>query len=349
MSYILDALERSEHERKQGELPSFRKDQNLLYMRKERKSPWLVLLVLVLLLNALVFLYIHFSNSADNVTVQADDSIERGMGSGARNNLLSVTVPDTKSTVELALSNEDTLPLSVDSSTTQQRESRSSALVEPKLVAESAIIPQTKDDAVIEGSNTEVVQTARGEQGLDLESAAATGEALLPVVESSTVSAGEPSAVSVEKPSTDPFEEQFELIEPKSKRLSQSQSASAAIVSDARVVVSDVPLDAAPVQSSELANVEDQGVESESIDPYEDVLYLEELDQRTRPKVSKLTFNSHIYSSAPSARRVMINNIYLREGQAFQGMTLLSIGEQHVVFEKDGQQFKIAAMRDWMG
>ena len=45
----------------------------------------------------------------------------------------------------------------------------------------------------------------------------------------------------------------------------------------------------------------------------------------------------------------MINNVYLREGQAFQGMTLLAIAEQYVVFEKDGQQFKIAAVRDWLG
>ena len=92
-----------------------------------------------------------------------------------------------------------------------------------------------------------------------------------------------------------------------------------------------------------------QNLNREHFEPYSNVPYLEELDHRTRPKVSKLTFNSHIFSSTPSARRVMINNVYLREGQAFQGMTLLAIAEQYVVFEKDGQQFKIAAMRDWLG
>jgi hypothetical protein len=69
----------------------------------------------------------------------------------------------------------------------------------------------------------------------------------------------------------------------------------------------------------------------------------------SRPKVKPLRFNSHIYSDDPSARRVMINNIYLREGQELSGIQVLEIGELDIVFEKAGTQFKLPAMRDWNG
>jgi len=72
-------------------------------------------------------------------------------------------------------------------------------------------------------------------------------------------------------------------------------------------------------------------------------------DPSARPRVPNLLFNSHIYSESPSARRVMINNIYLREGQQFLGMEVVEIGEFNIVFKKDGVLFKLPAMRDWNG
>ena len=63
--------------------------------------------------------------------------------------------------------------------------------------------------------------------------------------------------------------------------------------------------------------------------------------------VPNLSFNSHIYSDQPSARRAMINSNYLREGQGFEGMTLDQIGEAFIVLTKDGQQFKLPILRDW--
>lgn len=66
--------------------------------------------------------------------------------------------------------------------------------------------------------------------------------------------------------------------------------------------------------------------------------------QRTIPTI---TFNSHIYSDIPSARRVMINNLYLREGESFSGMDVIEIGEFYVVLMKNQQQFKLPVLRDW--
>jgi Type II secretion system protein B len=334
MSYILDALERSEHERKQGELPSFRQDQNLLYMRRERKSPWLVLLVLVLLLNAMVFLYIHFSGATDDVNLPVAGAVDLSKDSSektAAQSISSVRSVDLEDAAQLnsAASSEASLP--AKRINIEEAASRTATLVEPKLVSESAVIPST-------------IPSTQKEQTLDVSSAE-------PLPASDDQYDPEPVVAALElvAPEKEPSEDQFELIEPKSKRLFQSDSVTGSSESNVRAVVSDISLDEISPNSLETANVSAQDKGSSAADPYADVRFLEELDQRTRPKISKLTFNSHIYSSAPSARRVMINNIYLREGQAFQGMTLLSIGEQYVVLEKDGQQFKIAAMRDWMG
>lgn len=335
MSYILDALERSEHERKQGELPSFRQDQNLLYLRKERKSPWPMLLILVLFLNALVFLYIHFSDSTDNIEGSQSLGVDISEQKTTQPVLTTHSIGteriaqvDVEAEVEteVSASNQGSLPVMQDDM--QQAQSKQSTLVEPKLVAETAVLPSTEKEQTTSVTNTETLNNVEGQH-----------ESAKPVV----------AALELVAPTAEPHEDQFELIEPKSKRLSQSGSVTNSFVSKPQVRVSDVPIDASSNDPLEIARTNDGSVDTPYVDPYADVLFLEELDQHARPKVSKIIFNSHIYSSAPSARRVMINNIYLREGQAFQGMTLLSIGEQYIVFEKNGQQFKIAAMRDWMG
>lgn len=335
MSYILDALERSEHERKQGELPSFRQEQGLLYMRKERRSPWLVLLVVVLLLNAMVFLYIHFSSTVESLTPTFSDAQANPIDKDAMYVTASSTgsVGITKtSEVEGAKPSKQASPLSVDSSaSSSQSEAKSelsrvtqsgspNSLVVPKLVGTEAPVLRDQTISVNHASNDSPI--------------------------SETNSAPVDSTVAVDKAFNQP-EPQFELIEPKSKRQkSGDQDVDFNVATLDRSLQSITPQQASFEKEVVDLSYDDVAVQT---DPYADVRYLDELDQRTRPRVSQLTFNSHIYSSTPSARRVMINNIYLREGQEFQGMTLLSIAEQYVVFEKDGQKFKIAAMRDWLG
>lgn len=336
MSYILDALERSEHERKQGELPSFRQEQGLLYMRKERRSPWLVLLVVVLLLNAMVFLYIHFSGTVETQTptfsdVQATLKDKEAMYVSAPS---AESAGTTKiSEMEGAKSSEQASPLLADSlAGSLQSEPKSEllrvnqsespkSLIVPKLVgAEAPVLPD---------------QTISVKQASHHSPISETNYA--PVVATTEMDEASNSQ-----------EPQFELIEPKSKRQKLGDKDAGLNVAALDRSRQSVASQKTPIEN-EVVTEQSYTNEVVQADPYADVRYLNELDQSTRPRVSQLTFNSHIYSSTPSARRVMINNIYLREGQEFQGMTLLSIAEQYVVFEKDGQKFKIAAMRDWLG
>lgn len=81
---------------------------------------------------------------------------------------------------------------------------------------------------------------------------------------------------------------------------------------------------------------------------FDTVPHLIELPLSFQRRVPDLTFNSHIYSSDPQARRVMINGQYLRPGDRFDGLTVEGITEDAVVLSLDGQRFRIGAMRDWM-
>ncbi len=76
---------------------------------------------------------------------------------------------------------------------------------------------------------------------------------------------------------------------------------------------------------------------------------IDELSAGQLARIPALTFNSHIYTPQPEARRVMINNLYLREGQAIGTLVVAHITEEGVVLDLDGQLFRLQALRDWRG
>lgn len=78
------------------------------------------------------------------------------------------------------------------------------------------------------------------------------------------------------------------------------------------------------------------------------VPHLVELPLPFQKSIPDLIFNSHIYSSDPSARRVMINNQYMRTGDSFSGIRVERITEEGVVLSKNGRQFRVGVVRDWV-
>lgn len=78
------------------------------------------------------------------------------------------------------------------------------------------------------------------------------------------------------------------------------------------------------------------------------VPHLVELPLPFQKSIPDLIFNSHIYSSEPTARRVMINNQYMRAGDSFSGIRVERITEEGVVLSKNGRQFRVGVVRDWM-
>ena len=78
------------------------------------------------------------------------------------------------------------------------------------------------------------------------------------------------------------------------------------------------------------------------------VPHLVELPVSFQKSIPDLIFNSHIYSSDPAARRVMINDRYLRPGDSFDGIRVETITEDGVVLSKQGQRFRVGSVRDWV-
>ncbi|MBN7768922.1 general secretion pathway protein GspB [Marinobacter daepoensis] len=78
------------------------------------------------------------------------------------------------------------------------------------------------------------------------------------------------------------------------------------------------------------------------------VPHLVELPLSFQKSVPDLTFNSHIYSSEPSASRVMINGHYLKSGDRFGPLAVERITEDGVVLSRNGQFFRVGTVRDWV-
>lgn len=86
-------------------------------------------------------------------------------------------------------------------------------------------------------------------------------------------------------------------------------------------------------------------------DAYEDrarVPHLVELPMSFQKSIPDLIFNSHVYASEPAARRVMINDNYLRIGDSFSGIHVDRITEEGVVLSKNGTRFRVGVVRDWI-
>ncbi|WP_097461606.1 general secretion pathway protein GspB [Mangrovitalea sediminis] len=66
-------------------------------------------------------------------------------------------------------------------------------------------------------------------------------------------------------------------------------------------------------------------------------------------QVPPLHFSGHIYSSVPSARRVVINDMYLGEGDSLGDLKVERITESGVVFDLNGQLFRVGVVSDWNG
>lgn len=78
------------------------------------------------------------------------------------------------------------------------------------------------------------------------------------------------------------------------------------------------------------------------------VPHLVELPPSFQKSVPDLMFNSHIFSSSPGSRRVTINGIDLRVGDAVEGFRVEDITEDGVVLGRDGRRFRLGVVRDWV-
>lgn len=75
---------------------------------------------------------------------------------------------------------------------------------------------------------------------------------------------------------------------------------------------------------------------------------LAEMPLSFQRQVPDLHFNGHIYASNPGARRVMIDNVYLAQGDRFRGLRIVEITRSGVIMSLDGQLFRVGVVQDWI-
>ena len=93
------------------------------------------------------------------------------------------------------------------------------------------------------------------------------------------------------------------------------------------------------------AAVSSAGVNLRSVEQITDISQLPSLVQQSIPQMQ---FAGHVYSDNPVQRSVIINGRYMSEGDSLmQGMTLVRITLDSVVFSYQAQLFKVTVLHDW--
>lgn len=124
---------------------------------------------------------------------------------------------------------------------------------------------------------------------------------------------------------------------------------------ESQAALADDDLSGQPVvitgNEAPLVIVPDQSVRETLLTPVDSqgrLPHLVELPLSFQKSVPDLIFNSHIYSSDPTASRVMINSHYLRPGDALGNLIVERVTEDGVILSLDGRRFRVGTVRDWV-
>ncbi|WP_439844773.1 type II secretion system assembly factor GspB [Aeromonas veronii] len=72
--------------------------------------------------------------------------------------------------------------------------------------------------------------------------------------------------------------------------------------------------------------------------------------QSVRQQVPQLSYGSHVFSSNPAKRAVVLNGREYREGSEIApGVVLATIDQQYIVLQVAGQSLTLKALQDWRG
>ena len=265
MSYILDALKRSEQERHQDNMPSFSAENMIIQTNQKKAHWWPYALIMVLILNALA---LFFFNSA------------------------SLNEAELKAKTE-ELNTETSAQIKQSSASNSQRRAPPANVLKERQYIEP--IKQASP-----ASNWQSANNTESRQNDHLYG--------------TTVDEGL-------------------LIKPKRKTI------------PSQINPADAPKKNDSINPNTVKEVKSEV--NLSSDNHIEAPLLTELTASFQKTIPQLTFNSHIYSDKASQRRVMINDFYLKEGQSFDGIQLIVIGEAFIKVSKGGTIFKLPVLRDW--
>ncbi|WP_033135196.1 GspB family T2SS assembly factor variant ExeB [Aeromonas finlandensis] len=94
---------------------------------------------------------------------------------------------------------------------------------------------------------------------------------------------------------------------------------------------------------------ETQGTPQQSVQPAQ-LMALTAAPQSIRQQVPPLSYGSHIFSSNPAKRAVMLNGREYREGNDIAPtVRLATIAQEYIVLDVAGQTVTLKALQDWRG
>ncbi len=315
MSYILDALKKSEEERHQGQLPNLGSNSTLIHNAKTKSSfwPWVIAFLLILNILFLVFWvlkepsdsYLHIQSPATiHFTQQEAEQVDSEQPVVAK---LTSKQPITEAVI--VNKQEDHRLVAAHSTTTYELPTVSEPIGDALYESKAAL---SNNKVVIQqGSEPELVVPGGG-------------------YPSKMVAEAEVVETEIEAPL---------LITPKGK--SRPYTGPAYIP---QAVESENTRD---VTELDPQRVGDPKSARPAIDDTAAILRLTDKPHSFQIKIPDMAFNSHIYTDTASSRRVMINNIYLREGQTFSGMKVEQITEEGIILSLNNELFKMGVLRDW--
>jgi general secretion pathway protein B len=69
-----------------------------------------------------------------------------------------------------------------------------------------------------------------------------------------------------------------------------------------------------------------------------------------KQRIPALAYGSHVFSSNPAKRAVMLNGREFREGsEVAPGVTLIAIAQDYIILQVAGQNVSLKALQDWRG
>lgn len=164
MSYILDALKKSEQERQRGNVPDIKSVHNTAAApdSETRRSWWLYLFILVLLVNGAIFAVVYLDDSGENTTnlgIQEPElaalTTERAIDNAAQSAVEQSTVESVQAKEPETPSQEPATPANQESAPQQQ--------TQPKVIFSKEPLDMSTDSVNLDAALTGNTQQAEDE------------------------------------------------------------------------------------------------------------------------------------------------------------------------------------------
>lgn len=276
MSYILDALRKSEQERQRGKVPDFSSSPENIATAPAKRNLWPIIAVAALVVNLALAGYFFMGNSESH--------------------------------------NNSNSPAQIAPPQTQQSPAQQPVPSESQSAPQAA--PQTTPQKTAEVRSTAAPKTTAS---LPSQSRPAPVKPI-----PAPVQAPKPAVTKVAEP--EPI-----IIKPRNQTASQDVASSAPAKSEPQHAVATQP----ETDSNYMPNV-----------GY--LPQLEELSANQRQNIPDMTFSSHMYSSLPKYRSIIINGKRLKEGQFFNSeLQVREITESGVIMSQENTLFQVDVLGRW--